>query len=97
MTHLITATNLKIPFPLIFIKFIGEQLSSIKELRDDLIVKWKNQHRIDLIIIARFGLIHSLLIFAEDSPIFQSLLDGNQWSMTLKEEEELEVNLSACS
>ena len=37
-----------------------------------------HQHGIDLIITARFGHMHSLLIFADDSPTFESLLDPSR-------------------
>jgi hypothetical protein len=43
------------------VKFSEDQQSSIKEITDDLISKWKNQHGIDLILTARFGHMHSLL------------------------------------
>ena len=71
MTHL--TTNSKISFPPIVVKFNGEQQTSIKEITDDVISKWKNQHGIDLTITD----MHPLLIFADDSPTFESLLDPN--------------------
>jgi hypothetical protein len=43
----------KISFPPIVVKFSGDQQSSIKEITDDLISNWKNQHGIDLILTAR--------------------------------------------
>jgi hypothetical protein len=69
------------------VKFSGDQQSSIKEITDELISKWKNQHGIDLILTARFGHMHSLLIFADDSSTFESLLDPNRWPKELKEVE----------
>jgi hypothetical protein len=83
MTH--PTTNTKISFPPIVVKFNGEQQTSIKDITDDLISKWKNQHGIDLAITARFGHMHSLLIFADDSPTFESFLDPNRWPNSLKE------------
>ncbi|CAF2956154.1 unnamed protein product [Rotaria sp. Silwood2] len=83
MTH--PTTTSKISFPPIVVKFIGEQQTSIKEITDDLISKWKNQHGIDLTITARFGYLHSLLIFSDDSSTFESLLDPNRWPKALKE------------
>ncbi len=78
--HQIThpTTNSNISFPPIIIKSKGDQQSSIKKITDDLILTWKNQHGIDLIITTRFGPLHSLLIFADDSPIFESLLDSSR-------------------
>jgi hypothetical protein len=69
----------KISFPPIVVKFSGGQQPSIKEITDDLISKWKNQHGIDLILTARFGHMHSLLVFDDDSSTFESLLDPNRW------------------
>jgi hypothetical protein len=83
MTH--PTTNLKMSFPPIVVKFNGEQKSSIKEITDELTLKWKKQHGIDLTITARFGHMHSLLIFADDSPTFESFLDPNRWPKSLKE------------
>ncbi|CAF4742888.1 unnamed protein product [Rotaria sp. Silwood1] len=90
MTH--PTPDSKISFPPIVVKFIGEQQASIKEITDDLISKWKSQHGINLAITARFGHMHSLLVFADDSPTFESLLDPNRWPRTLKEAD-LEVKV----
>ncbi|CAF3795997.1 unnamed protein product [Rotaria sp. Silwood1] len=79
--------NSKISFPAIAIKFKDKQKSSIKEITDDLISKWKNQHGIDLVITARFGHMQSLLVFADDSSTFESLLDPIRWPLKLKEVE----------
>jgi hypothetical protein len=83
MTH--PSSFSKISFPPIVVKFIGDQQSSIKEITDDLISSWKNQHGIDLVLTARFGHMHSLLVFADDSSTFESLLDPNRWPKELKE------------
>ncbi|CAF3146257.1 unnamed protein product [Rotaria socialis] len=83
MTH--PTTNSKISFPPIVVKFNSDQRASIKEITDDLISSWKNQHGIGLIITARFGHMHSLLIFADDSSTFESLLDPSRWPKTLKD------------
>ncbi|CAF1249978.1 unnamed protein product [Rotaria sordida] len=83
MTH--PATNLKISFPPIAVKFNSDQQNSIKDITDDLILKWKNQHGINLTITARFVHMHSLLIFADGSSTFESLLDPNRWPRTLKD------------
>ncbi|CAF1927044.1 unnamed protein product [Rotaria magnacalcarata] len=85
MTH---QTNMsKISFPPIIIKFNVEQNFSVKEITDDLILKWKNHHGINLAITARFGHLHSLLVFADDSSTFESLLDLSRWPQTLNEVE----------
>ncbi|CAF4980464.1 unnamed protein product, partial [Rotaria magnacalcarata] len=90
VTH--PAAYSKISFPPIVVKFKADQQASIKEITDDLILKWKNQHGIDLIITARFGHMHSLLVFADDSSTFESLLDPNRWPRTLNEVE-IAVNI----
>ncbi|CAF1555653.1 unnamed protein product, partial [Adineta ricciae] len=77
--------NSKISFPPIIVKFKSEQHASIKEITDDLTTKWNVQHGINLAITARFGHMHSLLIFVDDSPTFESLLDPNRWPKSLKE------------
>ena len=91
MTHPATL-NPKLSFPPIVVKFKGEQKASIKEITDDLISKWKVQHGIDLSLTARFGHMHSLLIFVDDSSTFESLLDPKRWPKTLKEIDS-EVNI----
>jgi hypothetical protein len=83
MNH--TSSNSKLSFPPIVVYFKGEQQTSIKEITDDLISKWKNQHGMELFLRARFGHMHSLLIFADDSSTFESLLDPNRWPKTLNE------------
>ncbi|CAF1076465.1 unnamed protein product, partial [Rotaria magnacalcarata] len=90
MTH--RTTNLKIIFPPIIVKFKGDQQASIKDITDDLISKWKNQHGIDLTITARFGHLHSLLVFADDSSSFKSSLDSSRWPRLLKDVD-IEVKL----
>ncbi|CAF3592426.1 unnamed protein product [Rotaria socialis] len=47
--------------------------------------KWKNQHGIDLTITARFGHLHSLLVFADDSSSFESFLDSSRAPRLLKD------------
>ncbi|CAF4950954.1 unnamed protein product, partial [Rotaria socialis] len=49
------------------------------------ISKWKIQHGIDLTIAARFGHLHSLLVFADDSSSFESFLDSRRWPRFLKD------------
>ena len=71
MTH--STTKPKILFPPVVVRFGHEHQLSIKEITDDLILKWKTQHGINLVITARFGHMHSLLIFAHDSSTFESL------------------------
>ncbi|CAF0858230.1 unnamed protein product [Adineta steineri] len=83
MTH--SYFNSKISFPPIIVKFKSEQKASIKEITDDLTSKWKTQHGIDLAITARFGHMHSLLIFADESSTFESFLDPNRWPELLKD------------
>ena len=75
----------KISFPPIIVKFNEVQSSSIKEITDDLVLNWKRQHGISLKLTARFGHMHSLLIFADDSSTFESLLDPTRWPKTLRE------------
>ncbi|CAF5212208.1 unnamed protein product, partial [Rotaria magnacalcarata] len=79
--------NSKISFPLIIIKFNVEQNFSVKEITDDLILKWEHHHEIDLVVRARFGHLHFLLGFADDSSTFESLLDLSRWLQTLNEVE----------
>ncbi|CAF3341205.1 unnamed protein product [Rotaria socialis] len=83
MTH--RTTNLKIIFPPIIVKFKGDQQASIKDITDNLISKWKNQRGIDLTIAARFGHLHSLLVFTDDSSSFESFLDSRRWPRLLKD------------
>ena len=83
MTH--STTNSKISFPPVVVKFGHEHQLSINEITDDLILKWKTQHGINLVITARFGHMHSLLIFADDSSTFESLLVSNRWPRCLKD------------
>ena len=79
------ASNSEISFPPFVIKFNREQQPSIKEITDDLISKWKTQQGIDLVITVRFGHMSTLLIFADDSSTFESLLDRSRWPRTLNE------------
>lgn len=74
----------KIDFPPLIATFKGPQQATIRELADELISNWKNQHGIDLSITARFGHMHSFLVFANDSPTFESLLDPIRWPDSLK-------------
>lgn len=83
MTH--PASNPKISFPPFIVKFQGNQQSSIKDITDDLVSKWKNQNGIDLMITARFSHMQSLLIFPDDSSTFESLIDPNRWPKELKD------------
>ena len=83
MTH--STTNSNISFPPVVVKFCHEHQLSIKEINDDLILKLKTQHGINLVIKARFGHMHSLLIFADDSLTFESLLVSNRWPRCLKD------------
>ena len=90
MTH--STTKSKILFPPLVVRFGHEHLLSIKEITDDLILKWKTQHEINLVITARFGHMHSLLIFADDSSTFESLLVANRWPRCIKDVE-IEVKM----
>lgn len=82
MTH--PAPYSKTTFPPFILKFEESQQSSIKEITDELVTEWKKQHGIDLMLTARFGHLHSLLIFADDSSTFESLLDPIRWPKRLK-------------
>ena len=84
MTHPSPDSNSKMSFPPIVIKFIGEQQAPIDEVTDELISILKSKHGINSAITARFGYMHSLPVFADDSRTFESLLDPKRWPRTLK-------------
>lgn len=73
----------KIVFPPFVFKFIGEQKATIKEITDELILGWKQQHGIDLCITARFGHMQSVLIFTDEAASFESLLSTSRWPRSL--------------
>ena len=82
MSH--RSPSVKIAFPPVVVKFSGEKKATLKELTDDLTSSWKVQHGIELSINARFGHMQALLVFADDSSSFESLLSPNRWPKELK-------------
>ena len=79
--------NAKVSFPPFVLRFKADQHASIKEITDDLCSFWKHQHGSELAITARFGHMHTLLIFTDDSSTFESLLAPTHWPRTLKDVE----------
>ena len=73
------------PPPPIVVKFKSAQNASIKNITNELTTSWNQRHGEQLAITARFGHLQSLLIFAEDTPSFESLLDTIRWPITLNE------------